>query len=44
MVAIIAAEIDILQKMKMMNLWVLQKAGSSFNWMKNYRLFKNFPT
>jgi hypothetical protein len=41
MVAIIAAEIDKLQKMTLMNLWVLRKAGSSFNWMKNYGLFKN---
>jgi hypothetical protein len=38
MIAVIAAEIDRLQKMKLMNLWVLQKAGSSFNWMKNYWL------
>jgi len=44
MVEIIAAGIDKLQKMKLMNLWVLQKTGSSFNWMKNYRLFKNLAT
>jgi hypothetical protein len=41
MVAIISAERDKLQKMKQMNLWVLQKSGSSFNWMKHYGLIQN---